>query len=240
MIYEANVAFRPGLLHVRLGDAAEPLPPRKRPKLVPPSPPPEATVEDLHLVAPPEPQVEKKPTPPPPAPREDSKLGELMEQMLEGIQELKAAQENRLEEMQRVAIEVAVAIASHVMYERLESGDYPLEELVREAVRRLEPRETVKVSLHPEDLALLEGRLTAEPKLAFDPGEVRLVADPRLARGDCRAEAGDVHVITHLEEHLAEIRRQLMSVLPDAGVERRKPVSEERALRRYPDRRHTA
>jgi flagellar assembly protein FliH len=152
---------------------------------------------------------------------------------------VRAAQRGRLAEMQRVAVEVAVAVASHVLYERIESGDFPVEELVRAAVQRLDPRQAVTVRLHPEDLALLERRTAEEPLFALDTEELRLVADPALGRGDCRAETGDVAVMANLQEHLAEIRHDLLRALPEAEVERRKPAAE-RNLRRYPDRRATA
>jgi flagellar biosynthesis/type III secretory pathway protein FliH len=84
----------------------------------------------------------------------------------------------------------------------------------------------------------LERRTSEEPLFALDTEELRLVADPALARGDCRAETGDVAVLANLDEHLAEIRRDLLQALPEAEVERRR--GGERALRRFPERRHTA
>ena len=109
---------------------------------------------------------------------------------------------------------------------------------MRAAVQRLEPRQAVTVRLHPDDLALLERRTAEEPLFALDTEELRLVADASMGRGDCRAETGDVTVVTNLEAHLAEIRRELPSALPEVEVERRK--DSERNLRRYPDRRATA
>jgi flagellar biosynthesis/type III secretory pathway protein FliH len=140
--------------------------------------------------------------------------------------------------MQRMPVELAVAVASHVLYERLDSGDFTVEELVRSAVRRLEPRQAVTVRLHPDDLAPLERRTADEPLFALDTAELRLVGDAELGRGDRRAEPGDVAVLANLEEHLAEIRRDLLQTLPVAAVERRR--ASERTLRRFPERRLTA
>ena len=174
------------------------------------------------------------------AQHERQRLEELLQQMVDVTQDLKTQQGDRLEEMQQVAVELAVAVASHLVYRQLEAGDYPVEELVRKAIKQLEPREAVTVSLHPEDMAALERRLGNNPLLPLDTNEVRIVADATLARGDCRAETGDTSVMTQLEQHLTEIRRDLLHCLPEAQVERRKPPSEEPTLRRYPDRRYTA
>jgi len=165
-------------------------------------------------------------------------LESVLGQLLDVARDLRSAQRGRLEEMQQVAVELAVAVASHVMYERLGSGEFPIEELVRAAVKRLDPGSAVTVRLHPDDLALLERRTSEEPLFALDTEELRLVADSEMARGDCRAETGDVAVLTKLEEHLDEIKRDLLAALPEAEIERRK--GGERSLRRFPERRATA
>ena len=204
----------------------------------------------------PEPEPEPESAPPPAvaadeAPREAERvraeqaareqrerLESVLGRLSDVARDLHASQRGRLDEMQRVAVELAVAVASHVLYERLESGTFPIEELVRAAVKRLEPRQAVTVRLHPDDLALLERRTSEEPLFALDTEELRLAADPSLARGDCRAETGDVAVLANLAEHLAEVRRDLLQALPEAEVERRK--RRRAGLRRYPDRRATA
>jgi hypothetical protein len=81
------------------------------------------------------------------AQEEREELETVLEQLLDAARELKAAQRGRLEEMQRVPVELAVAVVSHVLYERLDSGDFPMEELMRSAVWRLEPRRAVTVRL---------------------------------------------------------------------------------------------
>jgi flagellar assembly protein FliH len=238
VIYEAAIPLRPGLRRVTLADPSEPLEPVPCPA-PPPEPEPEVTAgpeaEALREAAAARAAEEAR------AAREErEKLDRVLGQLLDTAHDLRAQQRNRLEEMQRVAVELALAVASHVVYERIAAGDYAVEELVRRAVTRLEPGAAVTVALHPDDLALLERRLADGPLYALDTDELRLTGDPALARGDCRAETGDVTVTTRLEEHLAEIRRDLLQALPAAEVERRKPVAEERPLRRYPDRRHTA
>jgi flagellar biosynthesis/type III secretory pathway protein FliH len=238
VIYEAVIQFRVGPVRVTLADPSVPLEPVRRPD--PPAPEPEAEPESVPVIDLEEARREAERARQEQADREErERLDGVLAQLLDAVRDLRAAQRGRLEEMQRVAVEVAVAVASHVLYERLESGDFPVEELVRAAVSRLEPRQAVTVRLHPDDLALLERRTAEEPLFAADAAELRLVADAALGRGDCRAETGDVAVMANLQEHLAEIRRDLLHALPEAEVERRM-TGGERGLRRYPDRRATA
>ncbi len=243
MIYEAVIPFRAGPVRVALADPSAPLVhvgrpaalPRREPEpepapLPPPAPVPDPTAELREA---------EKATAEKAAREERERLEAVLGRLTDVARDLCAAQRGRLDEMQRVAVELAVAVASHVLYERLESGAFPIEELVRAAVKRLDPRQAVTVRLHPDDLALLERRTSEEPLFALDTEELRLVGDATLSRGDCRAETGDVAVLANLGEFLAEVRRDLLQALPEAEVERRRPAGEP-ALRRFPDRRHTA
>ena len=57
--------------------------------------------------------------------------------------------------MQKLAVELAVAIASRLLHDQIQAGDYPVENLVRTVVERLDTPQPVTVFLHPEDLAAL-------------------------------------------------------------------------------------
>ncbi len=228
MLYEAAIPFRVGPLHVVLADPRVPLEPLRV------------------VVGPPEREEHGEPIATGPSPEElreqaareeREQLENLLNHVADAVRDLRLAQRDRLGEMQQVAVELAVAVATHVLYERIESGDYAIEELVRSAVKRLEPGSAVTVSLHPDDLALLERRQAEGTTAILTAEEMRLVADASMGRGDCRAETGDVALMSNLEEHLKDIRRDLLNGLPEAQVERRKNVAEERNLRRYPDRR---
>jgi flagellar biosynthesis/type III secretory pathway protein FliH len=227
VIHEATIPFRVGPARVRLADPSEPLVPVGRPAAAP-APDPARALREAE-----EAEAARK------AEEERERLETVLGNLEDVARDLRSAQRGRLEEMQRVAVELAVAVASHLLYERIESGDYAIEEFVREAVGRLEPRQAVTVRLHPDDLALLERRTAEEPLFALDTEDLRLVADGSLSRGDCRADTGDVAVMSSLEDYLAEVRRELLRALPETEVERRRPAGE-RTLRRYPERRHTA
>ena len=154
--------------------------------------------------------------------------------------DLQQQQSQRLEEMQQVAVELAVAIALRLVHERIEAGDYAVETLIRQAVETLKTTQQVTIYLHPQDLALLENRLAKAHPPAADLVKLRLVGDPLLGRGDCRAEAGDTGVLAQVQEQLAGIRKHLLEKLPEATLDRRRPLPADRPLKRFPDRRHTA
>jgi flagellar assembly protein FliH len=146
---------------------------------------------------------------------------EAIERTLTSLQEavkgLEAQQRQRLVELQRMAVELSVAIASRLVHETLRAGDFAVEALVRKAVAKLEPRGPVTVRLHPEDVKLLEQRLKGQPLLP-ENADVHLVADPALGRGGCRAEAGDILVTSQWEGQLEEIRQHLLRSVGNANA----------------------
>jgi nucleotide-binding universal stress UspA family protein len=171
---------------------------------------------------------------------EQETLRLLVNNLTEIASELQEQQNQRLEEMQQVAVELALAVASRLVHERIEAGDYAVELLVRQAVERLKTNQPVTIYLNPQDVQLLEKRLAKCQPPALDLVNLRLVGDALLERGDCRAEAGDTSVLSQMQEQLAGMRRHLLETLPEATLDRRRPMPADRAFRRFPDRRHTA
>lgn len=155
------------------------------------------------------------------------------------VEELKE-QRKPVAELQRIAVELAVAIASRIVHQKLSSDDFAVEQMVREVVGRLGTEEPVTVRLHPDDLALLGRRLGGEEPLVAGNVNVQLVADQSLGRGGCLAEAGEVGLLAQPDLQLTQLREMLLGTLTDAQFERRKAQPEGRNLRRFPDRRQTA
>jgi flagellar biosynthesis/type III secretory pathway protein FliH len=181
--------------------------------------------------------------------REQQKLQEqaAVEQALAGIAEAASGLTHRrndlLAEMQKVAVELAMAVATRVTYDKLQSDHFAIEELVHAVVSRLAPAGPVQIRMHPDDIALLNRRLGDERLSAgrfAEHSEIRLIPDESLRRGDCTADAGDVSFASSLEEQLSGIRQHLLRNLTDAQTERRKAAAGDRELRRSPDRRQTA
>ena len=171
---------------------------------------------------------------------EQEALQRLLSNLGEVASELQAQECQRLEEMQQVAVELAVAIASRLVYERIEAGDYAVETLVRQAVEGLKTNQPITIHLNPHDLELLEKRLATIQPQPQDLVKLRFIGDGQLGRGDCRAEAGETGVLSKVQEQLAGIRKHLLETLPEATLDRRRPLPAARRLKRYPDRRHTA
>lgn len=158
----------------------------------------------------------------------------LIEQTATSLQDLAddllSQQRQRLAEMQHVAGALAVAVAEHFIHERIESGCCAVENLVQQVVGSLEGDHALRVYLHPDDISLLEAR--RQPIFAED-SRIRLLADPLLARGHCRAETADGNIAAQFEEQIAGLRRQLLGRLPDVEVERRAAAGQG-PLSRYP------
>lgn len=111
--------------------------------------------------------------------------------------------------LDRLAVELAWSIAAKFLGERLQAGEFPIEDLVKAALERLEGRQSITISLHPDDLAWLRGR-TDE---SFPPPEVQMMADATLRRGDCRAKAGDIGMWAGFADNLTNLREQLLAAL---------------------------
>jgi flagellar biosynthesis/type III secretory pathway protein FliH len=149
---------------------------------------------------------------------ERQRLAAVLAGLTGAARSLEAEHRRRWQEMELAAVELAVAIASRLLHQRLNAGEFGVEALAREVLGRLEGGQQATVFLHPDDLALLRQRLPDEAALASDHRPVRLAADPALRRGDCRAQAGEVSVLSQVEGQLADLHRHLQrSVLNESG-----------------------
>lgn len=115
-------------------------------------------------------------------------------------------------ELREVAVELAHAIAAKLVFQQLSSGTFPVDRLVAEVLSRLNTREPVTVRLHPEDLAIYQ-QSYQQPQETESDATVRIVADAKLARGDCKATAGEITVVYELRRQIEEIRRELLSTV---------------------------
>lgn len=113
-------------------------------------------------------------------------------------------------ELREVAVELAHAIAAKLVFQQVAAGAYPTDRLVTEVLSRLNTREPTTVQLNPEDLAALKAD---HPEFGIHDEHVRLVADTKLSRGDCKAVAGEITVVYELQRQLEEIRRELLSTV---------------------------
>lgn len=185
-----------------------------------------------------------------PAEIEESRRNQLLErsdqtlQAIQGIQEALEEMEGRraqsLEELQQIAIELAVMAAEHMTHRKLQAGDFGLDTLVQTAVQQLGMNEAASLQLHPDDLDLLK-RQMADLNTAFNPRRIQTVGNPGLDRGTVRlvGESGRI-VMSTVASRLSEIKHVWMENLDDAQTERRDVPTDAQQMRRFPDRRETA
>jgi flagellar biosynthesis/type III secretory pathway protein FliH len=156
------------------------------------------------------------------------------------IEELEQRRQRSLGELQQVAVELAVAAASHLVFESIQRDAYNVENLVQQAVERMGLSGPITAYFHPADLDLLRQRLAGQP-LPWNDKQLTLQPDSGVARGGCRAETPDGRMlVSDITSRLSEIRRHWMEELDDAQIERRRAPGTGESLRRFPDRRETA
>ncbi len=183
-------------------------------------------------------------TPPPfpvePRPAPEPDLRPLLNNIASAVAEVEQRRQQSLEELQQVAIELSIAVASQLVFEALDRDQLGVENLVKNAISSLGLDQSCVIFLNPVDLDLLKKRLAKTPS-EWNTTKIQLMADPGLARGGCRAESPDGRmVISEITSRLSEIRRHWMEELDDSQIERRRAAGEGPALRRFPDRRETA
>ncbi len=116
-----------------------------------------------------------------------------------------------LPELQQTTIELAHAIAAKLVLDRVLSDQFPIENLVREVVERLNTDQPIVVKLHPADLVVWQQHVESHISATTLGDQVRVQADAALARGDCQASSGEVSIVYELRRQIEELRQQLVS-----------------------------
>lgn len=118
---------------------------------------------------------------------------------------------NLVIELNGVAVELATSVAAKLVFDQVSDNRFPIENLVHEVLDRLDTRVKAVVRLHPQDLALLH-QIPTIGESSSDQS-VQYLADPTMARGDCKAKAGDITVTYELRRQIESIRQQLLSTV---------------------------
>lgn len=116
-----------------------------------------------------------------------------------------------LPELQQTTIELAHAIAAKLVLDRVLSDQFPIENLVREVVERLNTDQPIVVKLHPADLTVWQRHVESHVSATTLGDHVRVQAEAALARGDCQASSGEVSIVYELRRQIEELRQQLVS-----------------------------
>jgi flagellar biosynthesis/type III secretory pathway protein FliH len=105
---------------------------------------------------------------------------------------------------------LAVEIARRILMWKTGQGDYEIQAIVEEALKRAPTRQNVVVHLNPEDLSRCQQLQQANPQSPF--AELELTADWSIGRGECLVETPKGIVKSIIEEHLEHISEALEKV----------------------------
>lgn len=176
----------------------------------------------------------------PPGPAVSEELLALLESIRDAVRDCEQRRQQSLGELQQVAIELAVAASSHLVFEAIEQEQFGVQRLVEQAVDQLGLQAPFEVRLHPQDVELLDRQLAGQPAPWMDR-QVAIHADASMPRGGCRVESAEGRiVVSDMAVRLSDIRRHWMEELDDAQIERRESQANGQPVKRFPDRRETA
>ncbi len=102
---------------------------------------------------------------------------------------------------------LAVEIARKILTHKVNKGEYDIQAIVEEALKRAPTRQNLVVRVNPEDLTTCQQCQQENPGTQF--AELDLVADWGIARADCLVETPKGIVKSFVEEHLARIGEAL-------------------------------
>ena len=134
----------------------------------------------------------------------------LLQNVYEALNELETRRAQSMDELQLVAVEMAVAIAARFLGESTDGE--AIKAMVDDAVARLGAHDKITIHLHPEDLIELQKAAERSPpeSAATKP---EFVADTHIARGDCEVTGLDFRYVTRMQLVLDEIRVGLLESL---------------------------
>ena len=164
-------------------------------------------------------------------------LQEIFEQVHDQIEEFEQRRQQMIQELQMVAVELAVSVAAKLTHRDEESSRESAQAMTRQLVENLDQPVECEVWFHPDDLAAVQELVQEDPK--FNTGSLRLQADPSLQIGDCRIRTGANEFVSSVQTKLIELRQNLLENLQHAEDERRQNESLHQGIKRFPDRRAT-
>ncbi len=105
---------------------------------------------------------------------------------------------------------LAVEIARKILMQRVAQGDYDIQAIVEEALKRAPAHEGIVVRLNPEDLPPCQQHQQENPDSPF--AELEFAADWSVGRGECLVETPKGIVKSFIEEHLERLAEALQKV----------------------------
>ena len=102
---------------------------------------------------------------------------------------------------------LAVEIARKVLADRVNQGDYDMQPIIEEALKRAPTRQQMTIHVNPADLPLCQQLQQNNPDGHL--AELNFTADWSVSRADCLVETPKGIVKSFVEDHLARISEAL-------------------------------
>ncbi len=107
-------------------------------------------------------------------------------------------------------VKLAVEIARKIVKHKVSQGDYEIQAIVEEAIKRAPTRQEIVIHLNPEDSPACQRYQQENPGSPF--AELTFTADWSIGRGECLVETPKGIVRSFIEEHLEHISEALQKV----------------------------
>ncbi len=102
---------------------------------------------------------------------------------------------------------LAIEIARKILVQKVEKGDYEIENIVKEALKNVPTLQEVNVYLNPKDLEQCQKILDSEKESALTG--IKFIPDPNIGQAECLLKSPKGNVHSFIEEHLEQIGEAL-------------------------------
>jgi len=136
-----------------------------------------------------------------------AQLRKTLQSLADGLQTL---HDQTLAHNRTAIAKLAVEIARKILMYRVGKGDYEIQAIVEEALKRAPTRQSIIIRLNPEDLPRCQQLQQEEPQSPL--AGLEFTADWSVGRGECLVETPKGMVQSFLEEHLEHISEALGKV----------------------------
>jgi flagellar assembly protein FliH len=141
--------------------------------------------------------------------------------MGEALRELHELRAQMADELERDAVELALALAAKILAGAFEAQPERVVDVVRGALRRVADRRQIVVLVDPEDLEIVSGAVGDRSKIGqqAQAGGIELCevqADRRVGRGGAVVRTAEGEIDATVETQLQRARELMLGALPNA------------------------
>ncbi len=144
----------------------------------------------------------------------DEKVGQRMQTLIpaleKAIREITDAKQSWLAHWERGAVQLSASIAKKIIRREISRDPQITLGLVREALEMISADSSLRIVLHPDDLATLGGQVEALLQRCRRTGAAEMIADPTMEPGDCKVETAFGAVDQRIEAQLERIASELV------------------------------